>query len=764
MVGDLSQRSNLVLEDWLRIQPTTQIVSITNTKIDLCNHDVVVLHESHMAPNRRQLLKILGLSSVALVGSNSVSSELSFITRAAAASTAGGNSTVNYTNDVIYQIVTDRFKDGDSSNNPSGDLYSSDCSNLQKYCGGDWQGIIDKIQDGYLTGLGVTALWISPPMENVFELHPDNGASYHSFWPRDFKKPNPFFGSMAKFEQLVQVAHDNGIKIIIDFVPNHTSPASSSDASYVEDGNLYDDGSYVAAYNDDPNSYFHHNGGTDFSTYEDGIYRNLFDLADFDHHEAFIDQYLKDAIKLWLDKGIDGIRVDAVKHMPPKWQKTLMDTIYDHKPVFTFGEWFLGTGQTSQRYYDFSNESGMSLLDFRYGQKIREVLRDFTDDWNGFQDMIGETASSHGQVLDQVTFVDNHDMDRFTKADGDPRNTEMAMAVLLTSRGVPTIYYGTEQYMTGNGDPQNRKMMSSFDTSTTAYTVIETLTSLRESNPAVAYGDTQERWINSDVYIYERKFSDNVVLVAINRSQDWYDVSGLNTSLPQGTYSDVLGGTLDGFSTTVNSGGSIDTFSFGPQTVCVWEHTENTTEPALGHVGPTMGQVGHTATISGEGFGSSTGSVQFGSTRGNVVSWKDDEVRADVPSVNGGYYDITVTDADGVQSAPFTGFEVLSADQVSVRFVVNEAYTDPGENVYIAGNVHELGNWDTDRTIGPLFNQVVHEYPNWYYDVNLPAGTTIEFKFIKKDSSGNVTYESGANRQYTTPTGSTGEYTDTWRS
>jgi glycosidase len=717
-----------------------------------------------MPPNRRKLLKAIGFGPIAFAGSNSIGeNELSFATQAAAASTASVG-TVNYTNDVIYQIVTDRFEDGDSSNNPSGDLYSSDCSNLQKYCGGDWQGIIDKIQNGYLTGLGVTALWISPPTENVFELHPNNGASYHGFWPRDFKRPNPFFGDMKKFEQLVQVAHDNDIKIIIDFVPNHTSPASSSDSNYVEDGNLYDKGTYVAAYNDDPNSYFHHNGGTDFSTYEDGIYRNLYDLADFDHHEAFIDQYLKDAIKLWLDKGIDGIRVDAVKHMPPKWQKTFMDTIYNHKPVFTFGEWFLGADQTSQRYYDFSNESGMSLLDFRYGQKLRQVLRDWTDDWNGFQSMIASTASSHDQVIDQVTFADNHDMDRFTKNDGDPRNTEMAMAVLLTSRGVPAIYYGTEQYMTGNGDPQNRKMMSSFDTSTTAYTVIKKLTSLRKSNPAIAYGDTQQRWINSDVYIYEREFGDNVVLVAINRSQDWYDISGLHTSLPQGAYSDVLNGTLDGFNTTVNSDGSIDTFSFGPQTVCVWEYKGDTTEPTLGHIGPTIGQVGHTITISGEGFGSSAGSVQFGSTAGNVVSWTDTEVKADVPSIAGGEYKITITTANGVQSNPSTDFEVLTTDQDSVRFVINNAETEPDENVFLVGNTYELGNWDTDRAVGPFFNQVIHEYPTWYYDVNVPSGTTIDFKFIKKSNDGSVTYESGSNRQYTTPSDSTGEYVGSWQS
>ncbi|AFK18262.1 alpha-amylase [Haloferax mediterranei ATCC 33500] len=713
-----------------------------------------------MSFDRRTFLKGLGLSAIGLAGGTGAGNDdLAFVSQAAAATPP--EQTVNFADDVIYQLISDRFRDGNPNNNPTGELASDDCSNLRKYCGGDWQGIIDKIQSGYLTDLGVSAVWISPPFENITAVDSDIGTSYHGYWARDFTDPNEFFGDMETFKQLVDVAHQNGIKVVIDFVPNHTSPSTSD--GELEDGALYDNGSYVAAYNDDPKSYFHHNGGTDYSSYEDQIYRNLYNLADFDHHEAYIDQYLKDAIKQWLDAGIDGIRVDAVAHMPPKWQKTLVDTIYDHRPVFTFGEWFLGADQSNPRYYEFSNDSGMSLLDFRFGQEIRQVLRDFTDDWYGFRDMLQETESEHDQVIDQVPFIDNHDMPRFTVADGDTRNTDMALAVLLTSRGTPAVYYGTEQYLTGGNDPDNRKPMPSFDTTTTAYKVIQALTSLRSSNPALAYGDTEERWINSDVFVYEREFGDNVVLVAINRSLDWYDVSGLQTSLPEGTYDDALGGTLDGFSTTVNTDGSIDTFSVGPQTVCVWEHTGTTAEPALGHVGPTMGQPGHTVVLSGDGFGSTEGSVEFGTTSASITSWSNTEIEATVPAVSGGYYDVTVTDANGAQSDPFSGYEVLSGDQISARFVVNDATTDVGENVYVVGNVHELGDWDTDRAVGPFFNQVVHEYPNWYYDVNLPAGTDIEFKFVKIASDGTVTWESGSNRQYTTPTDSTGEYSGTWK-
>jgi glycosidase len=672
---------------------------------------------------------------------------------------------VNYSQDVIYQIMTDRFFDGDSTNNPSGNLFSSDCSSLKKYCGGDWQGVIDKINSGYLTNMGITSIWISSPVENIHAVLNDaaGSTSYHGYWPRDFKKTNPYFGNFTEFDNLIQTAHASGIKIVMDFVPNHTSPASEDDPTYAENGNLFNDGQYVSAYSDDPYGDFHHNGGTDFSSYEDGIYRNLFDLADLNHNQTFIDQYLKDSIKLWLDKGIDGIRVDAVKHMSQGWQQSLMDEIYNHRAVFTFGEWFLGTNQVDPRNHYFANESGMSLLDFRFGQTIREVLRNGDDNWYGFDNMIQGTASDYDEVLDQVTFIDNHDMDRFRTINGPKRATDMALSVLLTSRGVPTIYYGTEQYMTGDGDPNNRKMMPSFDTTTRAYQIISKLAPLRVSNPAIAYGDTQQRYITSDVYIYEREFGNNVALVAINRGFSDYNISGLFTAMPSGTYGDVLGGLLNGNSITVNSDGSVNEFNLGAREVAVWEFTQNSKIPEIGHVGPMMGQVGHTITLNGEGFGNDTGAVQFGSTNAKVSYWTDSEIRVTVPSVAAGKYDVTVTDATGVTSNAYDQFEVLTANQVSVRFVVNNAETALGQNVYLVGNVNEIGNWNTSKPIGSMFNQVIYSYPTWYYDVSVPAGTTIEYKFIKKDGSGNVIYEGGSNHVYTTPASGTDTVIVNWQ-
>lgn len=671
--------------------------------------------------------------------------------------------TVNFSTDVIYQIVTDRFKDGNSANNPSGALFDGSCINLKKYCGGDWQGIIDKINDNYFTDMGISALWISQPLENIHAVLNDaaGSTSYHGYWARDFKRTNPYFGSFADFDNLIQVAHSAGIKVIIDFAPNHTSPADPADQSYAENGAWYNDGSFLGNYTNDIGDYFHHNGGTNFATIEDGTYRNLFDLADFNHQNPTVDAVMQDAINLWLDKGVDGIRVDAVKHMPIGWQKKWMAGIYNHKPVFTFGEWFLGVNEVDSKNHDFANDSGMSLLDFRFAQKTRQVFRDNTASMTDLNTMIVDTANAYQEIEDQVTFIDNHDMDRFHQVSANTRALEQAMVFTLTSRGVPGIYYGTEQYMTGNGDPANRAKMTSFDRTSTAFNLIASLAPLRKSNPAFAYGTSEQRWVNSAVYVYERKFGDSVALVAINRSTSvGYDLTGLTTTLPNGNYTDVLNGALNGENISV-SGGAVTPIFLAAGEVGVWQYAGANSTPKIGHVGPMMAKAGKVVTIDGRGFGNVSDQVKFGNQVATVISWEDSQIKVNVPTIAAAKYDISVIKG-GITSNLYDNFEVLTGDQVSVRFLVDNATTVIGESVFLVGNQYEIGNWDTNEAIGAMYNSVISTYPTWYFDVSVPAGKTIEFKFIKKNGA-TVTWENGTNHSFTAPANGVGTVHVNWQ-
>jgi hypothetical protein len=292
------------------------------------------------------------------------------------------------------------------------------------------------------------------------------------------------------------------------------------------------------------------------------------------------------------------------------------------------------------------------------------------------------------------------------------------------------------------------------------------LSALRASNDALGYGTSRQRWINNDVYIFERQFYNDVVLVAINKNDTTgYSITGLNTALPPGTYSDYLGGLLLGGSLTVTSGSGgnnpATAFTLGPSTVAVWQKQVNATTPEAGSVGPYVGQPGMTVTIAGDGFGTATGSVLFGTTTATIKSWSNSSITVAVPSVAAGSYSVTVKNSGGTQSNGIN-FKVLTGKLVPVTFTVNNAQpTTNGDYIFVTGNVPELGSWGTtfQAAVGPMLDP---NYPNWFLNVSLPAGTNVQYKYIDIQSNGNVIWEPGNNHSYTVPSGGTGSVNDNW--
>lgn len=691
------------------------------------------------------LIALVGPSNVAAVTTGAQDSDVS--------------NSASFSTDTIYQIVTDRFFDGNVSNNPTGDIY--DPTNPRKYHGGDWDGITQKINDGYLTGMGITAIWISSPVENITSIDPSNGsAAYHGYWGRDFFQTNEYFGSLSDFTEMINAAHDNDIKVIIDFAPNHTSTAEYGDMVFPENGNLYRDGTLISGFSNDTQNIFNHESWTDFSTWENSIYHSMYGLADLNQMNSTVDDYLKDSIDMWLDLGVDGIRVDAVKHMPMGWQSNWLSAIYEEHETFVFGEWFSGSTGNDSEMTGFANESGMSLLEFRLANAIRNTLGSGTMSMQDLYSVMVDREQSYKEINDQVTFIDNHDMSRFmTLANGNARALENAYVIMMTSSGIPTIYYGSEQYATGDKDPYNRGDMPGFSTTSTAYQVIAKLAALRKSNAAVAYGTTQERWMNSDVLVYERSFGNSTVLVAVNKSSSQgYNIGGAYTSLPDGQYADVLCNLLGGGTLTV-ADGAVGTYYLQAGQAAVWQYSTTDAAPVIGNIDPLVGVAGNVVTITGTGFGGSTGTVRFGTNAAQVVSWSDSLIQVQVPVVTAGYYDITVTTSSGAYTSNYDEFKVLTGSQTAVRFIAKNATTEYGQNIYLVGNCIELGNWDTSKAIGPFYNatETIATYPNWFFDVSVPEGYNLEFKFIKKDAAGNVIWESGTNHAYTVPTGATGQ-------
>lgn len=678
--------------------------------------------------------------------------------------------------DVCYQIVTDRFVDGDTSNNnpaKSSGLYDSSKTNWKLYWGGDLAGIAQKLT--YLRNMGITSIWISPHVDNVDVPVTYGGVAnsgYHGYWARDFKKTEEHFGTLADFDALIAAAHSNGIKVIMDWAPNHTSPASSSDPTFAENGALYDNGALVATYGSDPTGVFHHNGGiTNYDDLYQDQYLNLADLADLEQQNSAVNNIAKTDASYWMNRGVDGIRVDAVKHMTAGWQKSFADSVQANKDTTLFGEWFLGS-QSDATYAEnvrFANSSGISVLDFYTNIAMRSAFAS-GGSMTALDAAIATTGTDYKYKENLVTFLDNHDMSRFLTVNNNTSLLHQALAFMLTIRGMPCINYGTEQYLHndtgGGGDPYNRPMMSSFSATTTAYQEIATLAALRQSNPALAYGTHQQRWINSDVYIYERRFGSDVVLTAINKGTSAYTISGLNTALPAGTYSDYLGGLLGGNSITVSSGSGgnnpVTSFSLGAGKTAVWQFKgSEPSGPLLGSVGPTTTRTGQTVTVEGRGFGAS-GTLRVGGVTAATTSWTANRIVGTVPAgVTAGTASVTVTTGGGASN----GYDVnvLSGAQVPVTFTVNNASpTSSGDNIYLSGSVSELGSWSSSRSvaIGPMFTP---DYPNWFTTASVPACTTVQFKFVKITSGGVSTWEGGTNHSYTTPCSGTGSVTVNWQ-
>lgn len=604
---------------------------------------------------------------------------------------------------------------------------------------------------------------------------------------RNYFATNKHFGTLNEFKELRDALHENGIKLIIDFVTNHTSREMNPTAGNIpEDGKLYEpdrkeDGSFAFDENGEPydyngdglvenliadpqndtNGWFHGLGdrGDDSSRF--GYrYKDLGSLADFSQENGDVAQYLEEATLFWANMGINGIRHDATLHMDAAFAKGLKDAVDSGNTITQFGEFFIGRPDPKyDEYVYFPKQTGINNLDFEYYRAASTTFGDFSTTMSDFGNMMEYTQEDYDYENQTVTFLDNHDVSRFGYTQRSQKTYNAALATLLTSRGIPNIYYGTEQYIVpaDGSDVAGRIFMqtdSAFDTTTTAYQLIGELSDLRQDNDALAYGTTVIRYSSDDVLVYERQFYDDVVLVAVNRQPDAsFTIDGVETMLPAGEYSDYLNGMLEGSSITVSSGTGINnssSFTLPGGAVCVWQYDSSASAPQIGNVISTMGRAGNKVYIYGDGLDGNV-TVNFGDTPATVIKNSVTEIVTTVPeNATPGYNDITIT-KDGATSNSFT-YNVLSGDQNQVIFHV-QAETNYGENIYIVGNIPELGNWDPDNCTEALLNP---NYPEWFLPVSVPAGTQIEFKFIKKDSTGAITWESGENRVITSSSDSAG--------
>jgi len=463
---------------------------------------------------------------------------------------------IEFRQETIYFIVVDRFHDGDPNNNlgENDDLYDASRQDWGRYWGGDLQGVINKLD--YLQTMGVTAVWLTPLFEQIDYLS-FGAAAIHGYWAKDFKRINPrylakddnpslFQAENTVFDRLIAELHQRGMKLVLDIVCNHSSPPGEAG----QKGELYDDGKLVADFDADHDHWYHHYGEvTDWEDEWQVQNCELAGLATFNENNVQYRNYIKSAIKLWLDRGVDALRVDTVKHMPIWFWQEFVTDIKTHKPdVFIFGEWIYSNADDPASLR-FANHSGMNILDFGLCMAMRSALA--KNDEGGFQIIQGVLDRDHhyDRVTELVTFIDNHDMHRFQTLNPDPERLRLAINLIMTSRGIPCLYYGTEQGLHndtnanddiyGNNDPYNRPMMETWDTDALIYRQIRLLSGLRRLNPAVSLGSQQPLHVTADVYCYVRRYRDSRCVVAMNKGEA-VTLENLAVDLPDGEHTCVL--------------------------------------------------------------------------------------------------------------------------------------------------------------------------------------------------------------------------------
>jgi glycosidase len=372
------------------------------------------------------------------------------------------------TDDVIYLLMPDRFSDGDSSNNDppqSRGLY--DRANKFRYHGGDFQGIINHLP--YLKDLGVTAIWLTPWYDNV--NHPDEiekkeggtTTGFHGYGAIDFYGVEEHFGTQAKLRELIEEAHKQGIKIIQDEVANHTGPYHP----WVEDSPTptWYNGTRARHLKNVFQTWMLHDPRAEEKSKRETMEGWFLDfLPDLNQHDEEVERYLIQNTLWWIGTtGLDGIRQDTWQYVPNSFWREWTAAIKREYPAFSIvGEVKDGDVvhvsffQGGRVRFDGVDSGLDTLLDFPLFYPIRHAFAEGKNLDEVPKTLAKDYLYTNPDVL--VTLLGDHDDKRFMSEPGASiTGLKLAHTFLLTTRGIPQLYYGDEIAMTGEDEPATRQ-------------------------------------------------------------------------------------------------------------------------------------------------------------------------------------------------------------------------------------------------------------------------------------------------------------------
>ena len=452
----------------------------------------------------------------------------------------------DYEAQIMYFTLVDRFNNGDLENDDP--VQDDRLKPLTNYMGGDLAGITTKIQDGYFDSLQINSIWLSPITQNPLDAYQEYidpqyyYSGYHGYWPISSSRVDHRFGNEEDLRELVKVAHDNDINILLDYVTNH----------------VHEEHPMYQQHPDWATDLILPNGERNLRIWDEQRLTTWFDTfmpsLDLSNPEVIAAQV--DSTMYWIKHfGLDGYRHDATKHIPEAFWKELtkrlklevMDT--QARSLYQIGETY-GSRELIKSYMS----TGMldAQFDFNLYFDAREV---FALDDVGFEKLatsLEETFSYYGYHSTMGYISGNHDQARFTSlASGDVRFDEdqkmagfnraigvtdlagydkmqMLFAFIMTIPGVPVIYYGDEIGMAGAGDPDSRRMMrfeNLAEQEAETKAIVKALTALRRNFLPLIYGHTTILEVSEQAFVYSRQYFEDEAIVLFNKSNEVKEIT-----------------------------------------------------------------------------------------------------------------------------------------------------------------------------------------------------------------------------------------------
>ena len=471
--------------------------------------------------------------------------------------------------DVLYLIMPDRFANGNPENDVVDGMREKKVDRADAFArhGGDIQGISSHLD--YIADLGVTAIWLNPTQENDME-----SGSYHGYAITDYYQIDRRFGSNEDFCALVEKAHEKNLEVVMDMIFNHCGSENYlfKDKPSKEWFNYHSN--YVQTSFKTASVMDIHASAFEKKIATDGWFTSV--MPDFNQRNRHVVRYLIQSSIWWIEyAGINGIRQDTHPYADFDFMSQWCKEVLDEYPYFNIvGETWLNSNvlvsywQKDSKLAAPLNSNLPTVMDFPLQALINQAFDEETGEWGGglyklydyqTQDLV------YANPMNLLTFLDNHDTSRFAQTDEMAKNLKrykQAMVFLLTTRGIPQIYYGTEILMTGDkgkGDGDLRKDFPGGWQGDTrncfakngrtaleneAFEFTRQLLNWRKGNQVIGKGSLKHYSIQNGVYVYQREFNGKSVVIIMNGTDDSkeLDLAPYQEILPRENALDVLTG------------------------------------------------------------------------------------------------------------------------------------------------------------------------------------------------------------------------------